>query len=238
MIRNTGIFDEDNNKWTRYRKKPQQMEILWTIHKQHKGKMPPRKLRIELAQKLRMRENQIYKWFWEIKHKQAEMGEVEPANRHISELTAEQRFEAFVSKQLKAYREQMQLKGCDGYGRKLTDDEVMISVKLFVGSLKREEDYEILAEEVQYDVGEAADRLLDKGEDTKMLKISIEYENGEPILLPKPSKPVKQGSRNSSRKVSRQGSTKLMMMKCPTFGEEDLGKMMIQQQKQPVKRVV
>ena len=42
----------------------------------------------------------------------------------------------------------MQLKGCDGYGRKLTDDEVMISVKLFVGSLKREEDYEILAEEV------------------------------------------------------------------------------------------
>lgn len=46
------------------------MDVLWTVYKDHMGKMPPRKLRIQLAEQLNMKENQIYKWFWEINHKQ------------------------------------------------------------------------------------------------------------------------------------------------------------------------
>ena len=44
-------------KNSRYRKKPKQMDVLWQVFKQHKGKMPPRKLRVELASQLNMREN-------------------------------------------------------------------------------------------------------------------------------------------------------------------------------------
>ena len=46
------------------------MSELWKVYNEHLGKMPPRKLRLQLAKQLNMKENQIYKWFWEINHKQ------------------------------------------------------------------------------------------------------------------------------------------------------------------------
>lgn len=66
--------------------------------------MPPRKLRIHLATQLDMKENQVYKWFWEVRHKQQD-GEAETISKHISELSDEQKFEVFINKSLKQYRE-------------------------------------------------------------------------------------------------------------------------------------
>ena len=57
----------------RYRKKPQQIDVLWNVFRQNKGKMPSRKERMQMAEALQMRENQVYKWFWEVKHKQQDM---------------------------------------------------------------------------------------------------------------------------------------------------------------------
>ena len=54
------------NAKNRYRKKPQQMEVLYKVFKEHKGKIPSRKLRLKLAAELGLKENQIYKWFWEL----------------------------------------------------------------------------------------------------------------------------------------------------------------------------
>ena len=69
--------------------------------------MPPRKLRIQLATQLDMKENQVYKWFWEVRSKQQQDGEAENISKHISELSDEQKFEVFINKSLKQYREQM-----------------------------------------------------------------------------------------------------------------------------------
>ena len=77
------------SKNTRYRKKPNQMDTLWQVYKQHKGKMPPHKLRIELAKELGMRENQVYKWFWEVKHKQQDATEPETVTKSLQELSEE-----------------------------------------------------------------------------------------------------------------------------------------------------
>lgn len=76
-----------------------------------------------------------------MRHKQQD-GEAETISKHISELSDEQRFEVFINKSLKQYREQMSLKGQDGQGRKLTEEVIMTSIKLHCQSLRREEDYE------------------------------------------------------------------------------------------------
>ena len=52
-----------------------------------------------------MKENQIYKWFWELKIKQQDGVEAEAVTKHVSELTDRQRLEAFVNKSLKQYRD-------------------------------------------------------------------------------------------------------------------------------------
>jgi len=43
------------------------MDVLYREFKKNKGKMPPRKHRLMLAQELNLKENQVYKWFWELK---------------------------------------------------------------------------------------------------------------------------------------------------------------------------
>ena len=42
--------------------------------------------------------------------------------------------------------------GEDGTGRKLTEDEIMTSVKLYCHSTKKDEDYEQLAKLVNFDI--------------------------------------------------------------------------------------
>ena len=87
----------------------------------------------------------MYKWFWEVKHKQQDTGEADTISKHISELSDEQKLEVFVNKALKQYREQMTVSGKDGSGRKLTEEEIMSSIKLHCQAVKKEEDYEVLA---------------------------------------------------------------------------------------------
>ena len=47
------------------------MEVLLKVFKMHKGQIPPRSLRKELAEELDLKENQIYKWFWELMNKRS-----------------------------------------------------------------------------------------------------------------------------------------------------------------------
>lgn len=50
----------------------------------------------------------------------------------------------------------MQLKGIDGTGKKLSEDETMGAVKIFIGSRNRVSDLDVLAEQVDFDVEAAA----------------------------------------------------------------------------------
>ena len=60
--------------------------------------MPPRKQRLWVCQELDMKENQVYKWFWESQQKDYNGEEVSLMPRHISELSDKQKFEVFVNK--------------------------------------------------------------------------------------------------------------------------------------------
>ena len=84
-----------------------------------------------------MKENQIYKWFWEIQHKHDEEAGAEQVSQGgLSELSDEKKFEVFVNRSLKHYRSNMQLKGVDGSGRRLTEDELIGSVKIHITARK------------------------------------------------------------------------------------------------------
>ena len=50
----------------------------------------------------------------------------------------------------------MILKGVDGTGRRMTEDELFTSVKLHCNAVKSQTDYDELAEEVNFDVEKAA----------------------------------------------------------------------------------
>ena len=54
----------------------------------------------------------------------------------------------------------MWLEGSDGSGRKLTEDELISSVKLLCHSHKNESDYNKLAREMNYDFEKAAQSLI------------------------------------------------------------------------------
>ena len=45
-----------------------------------------------------MKENQVYKWFWESQQKDYNGEEIRLMPRHISELSDKQKFEVFVNK--------------------------------------------------------------------------------------------------------------------------------------------
>ena len=72
----------------------------------------------------------MYKYFWELKSKQQDSGNIETISKHLSELSQAQRFEVFIKKSHKSYREQMSLKGWSGTGRKITNEEMIASIKL------------------------------------------------------------------------------------------------------------
>ena len=82
--------------------------------------------------------------------------EAEAITKHVSELSDKQRLEAFVNKSLKQYRDQMTLQGWQRSGKKLNEEEMISSIKLYCQSTKKEEDYEVLARELGFDIEQAA----------------------------------------------------------------------------------
>lgn len=78
---------------------------------------------------------------------------------HICELTDEQRFEVFINKSLKQYREKMSLKGTQN-GRSLNDEEMISAIKLHSQSIKKEEEYDQLAKTVNFDIDSAAQKAV------------------------------------------------------------------------------
>lgn len=55
----------------------------------------------------------------------------------------------------------MSLEGTNGTGQRLTEDEVMFSIKIFTQSNnKEEEDYEVLAQQVGFNLSKAADSIV------------------------------------------------------------------------------
>ena len=104
-----------------------------------------------------MKENQVYKWFWEIQHKhEEEEGAEQISQGGISDLSNEKKFEVFVNRSLKHYRDSMQLKGVNGSGKRLSEDEIISSVKIYTSSKNKMSDFEILAQELDFDIEEAA----------------------------------------------------------------------------------
>ena len=71
-------------------------------------------------------------------------------------MSDEKKFEVFVNRSLKHYRNHIRLMGRDGSGRKLTEDEIMGSVKIHIASRNKISDFEILAKELNFDIESAA----------------------------------------------------------------------------------
>ena len=76
--------------------------------------------------------------------------------------------------------------GKDGSGRKLTEEEIMTSIKLHCQAVKKEEDYEILARQVGYDIEAAAQETI-RQKDATQLIISLEFDMNHPMVSHKPN---------------------------------------------------
>ena len=140
--------------------------------------MPSRKTRLWLAQQLDMKENQVYKWCWEASHKDRKGEEFQPLPISIHDLSAEQKFEVFVNKQMKLrYQDQVNIEGKDGEGNDLPQDLIMSSVKQFCMSIKDDADQLDqttkllvgLENEVMFDSEEAAKNIINETESTQMI---------------------------------------------------------------------
>lgn len=82
----------------------------------------------------------------------------------------------------------MTLHGIDGAGRKLTEEEMIASIKLFCQGLKKEEDFEYLAKQVNFDTDKAVNQLV-RARDSTQLQIGIHYEEEyESEMMPVESK--------------------------------------------------
>ena len=123
-----------------------------------------------------MTESQVYKWFWEQRNKEEERKDEAKmaALKDFSDLSDEQKFEVFVNKTLQKHKDLVYLRGEDGTGRSLTEDELMGSVKLHCQAIKKMTDYDELAKEVNYDVEAAALKVCgEASNDPALLTISI-----------------------------------------------------------------
>lgn len=58
-----------SRKTNRTRKSQCQKDALWNLYKNLKGETPTREQITELSDQLNLKENQIYKWFWDTKKK-------------------------------------------------------------------------------------------------------------------------------------------------------------------------
>jgi hypothetical protein len=54
----------------------------------------------------------------------------------------------------------MSLQGWSGTGRRMTDEEMIASVKIHAQSIKKEEDFEVLARWVGYDIDSAVEQAI------------------------------------------------------------------------------
>ena len=130
-----------------------------------------------------MNESQVYKWFWEQRNKEEERKDEAKmaALKDFSDLSEEQKFEVFINKTLQKHKDLVYLRGEDGAGRSLTEDELMGSVKLHCQAIKKMTDYDELAKEVNFDVEKAALKICEATNDPAQLTISIvqQMEDGE-----------------------------------------------------------
>ena len=94
----------------------------------------------------------------------------------ISDLTDEKKFEVFINKNLKVYRDQVKLAGWTGRGKQLSEDESMQCVKIHCLSKKKEEDVENLARLLQFDVERSAQEAISIPDKSK-IQIKIVYED-------------------------------------------------------------
>jgi len=60
----------------------------------------------------------------------------------------------------KTLKNGINLEGYNGEGRRLTEEETMHAIKLHRNSLKKTEDYDMLAKEVNFDVEGAAQQVV------------------------------------------------------------------------------
>ena len=193
--------------------------------------MPPRKHRLMLAQELNLKENQVYKWFWELKQKQEELEEVQPATRDISEFTLMEKFDVFVNKDLKQYRDQIRLKGNELGGRHLSDEEMTTAIKLYLQSTKVDEcDY--VAHEIGFNIDQATDEAINDNDFYQQI-IRIELGNSRAVSKQSSFRFRKQSKGNSSRfllsNISSSGMSSKRQLLQP---DQPVAKSNNQQQKQ------
>ena len=124
------------DKTNRTRKSQCQKDALWLLYKELKGKTPSREQIAELSNNLDLKENQVYKWFWDTKKK------VEEDTQEAKKMAQDPRNLGDQNKKQKAC---LGVVGQDGLGDKLTPQQVKTALKIHQISVEKEADFESIA---------------------------------------------------------------------------------------------
>lgn len=112
----------------RTRKSKGQKEALWELYKKLKGETPPRDQITKLSAQLNLKENQIYKWFWDTKKKVEEDTELArkmnmgSSSQSRNAMGANRRGFSRMASNIssKSGRECIGVDGKDGHGEQMT----------------------------------------------------------------------------------------------------------------------
>lgn len=104
------------------------------MYKKYEGKTPSRETITNLADELGLKENQIYKWFWDTKKKVDEDNELA---LQIGKKLSGDGFQAYASRTL--------VLGEDGLNNRLTPQQIKTALKINQLAAERETEFEEIA---------------------------------------------------------------------------------------------
>ena len=125
-------------KTNRTRKSQCQKDALWTLYKELSGETPSREQITSLSEELNLKENQIYKWFWDTKKKVEEDTEIAKNINMNSVRRAKKisRNNSLISSRSNNHlrppseRECIGVDGKDGMGEQMTPQQIKTALKI------------------------------------------------------------------------------------------------------------
>lgn len=148
-------------KHRRQRKSQVQREALWTLFKSLAGRPPKREQITELSNRLKLKEQQIYKWFWDTKKK------VDEDEQYALEVGQDAAlvFDEQGSQTVKHWRQSRECAGYEGHnglGDPLTPLQIKTAIKIHDLAKDKEEDYERLAKDLNLEITDEIEMLLNE----------------------------------------------------------------------------
>lgn len=114
---------------------------MWQMYKKYEGKTPSRETIENLAAELGLKENQIYKWFWDTKKK------VDEDNELALQIGKKLSGEGFT-----AYANRTVVQGEDGLKNRMTPQQIKTALKINQMAAERETEFELIARQLGLDI--------------------------------------------------------------------------------------